>query len=82
MEEQNNKNNKIEIATMGKDIEYIKKSLENNEEHHKDLKDLINSFIESSETKFSAKWVEKAVIYIGSLVTGAIVIALIGLILK
>ncbi len=76
--------NKINI-TMTKletNIDYIKASLDCNKKEHKELRETIDKFIETSEKKFAPKWVEKVIVW-GGIVTGGVVItSLMNLIIK
>ena len=56
------KKQEIQIAEIGKDIKYIKEGLEQNNDQHKELKDMINIM----SKKYAGKWVEKVIIYIAA----------------
>jgi len=76
------KDNSIAIASMKKDIEYIKKGMEDNTEDHKKIFTKIDKFIESAERRYASKWVESLLVWGGGVMGGAILLSLIGLILK
>ena len=76
--------NSLKICMNGikKDIEYIKVSLDNNKEEHKILARQINKWIETSEKRFAPIWVAKVMIWGGSIIGAAIIIAILSQILK
>ena len=79
----------INMSKLAKDIEYIKKSIEDNSHEHKEMIDTMKQYIDKIEVKFdnldgkySGKWVGKVLIWVGAIVGTAIIGALISLIIK
>lgn len=68
-------NIKVNMKGLNKDVGYIKKDV--GKLHKK-----IDDFIECAEAKYANKWVEKLLIWGGSLIGGAIIVAFMTLILK
>ena len=64
MDQDSNQN--IIIAEMKKDIDYIKKSID-------DLTKTVNSYMKSSEKKYANKWTEKAIVLVIVAVFGALI---------
>jgi len=76
--EKNNKEHeeiRIENATQAKDTEHIKGTTERIEKK-------IDCFIDSAEKKFAPIWVARVLIWGGSIVGGAVLLAIIGLVIK
>jgi hypothetical protein len=72
--EENNKQN-IKLATMQKDIEYIKKSIDS-------LTDSVNVHIIQCEKKYANKWVEGAIVFVIIGVFGGLITYMMTNILK
>lgn len=70
------------MVKLQKDIEYIKVSLTNNKEDHKEMLDKIDNWINSCEKKFAPKWVEKVLVWCGISIGGVLIISLLNLIIK
>lgn len=51
-------------------------------ENIKRIETVINAFMEKSDDKFAAKWVENGAKYVVGLVFGAVILALVALIIK
>ena len=75
-------NLKITMAELQKDISYIKKSIEKNDEDHAIIIKKIDQWIDGCESKFAAKWVEQTLVWIGRIVFGAVILAILGLIIN
>jgi len=75
-------NLKISMEKMKTDLEYIKKALQENGKEHEVIIKKIDLWIESCEKRFSAKWVETTLVWIGRIVIGAVILALLGLIIN
>jgi len=65
---------KIIVAEQKKDIAYIKKDMAR-------VYDKISSFIDKAEVKFADKWVENTLVWVGRIIIGAIILALLGLVI-
>ena len=67
---------KLEIAMMEqkKDIQYIKRDLDK-------IYNKLTAFIEHADKKFAKKWVEEALSWGLKIIIGAIIIAILGLVL-
>jgi hypothetical protein len=66
------KNLEINMAELKTDISYIKKSLVENKEEHKEIIKIITDFIEASEVRFASKWVERFLIWAAGIIGVAI----------
>jgi hypothetical protein len=66
------KNLQINMAELKTDISYIKKSLVENSEEHKEILKTINDFIIASEARFASKWVERFLIWVAGIIGVAI----------
>ena len=64
-----------------KDIGYIKKSLDKNEEAHKEIITKMDNWFNNADKKFAGKWVERVAIAIGSVVGITIIGAVLSLII-
>ena len=71
--------NMVKIQT---DIGYIKDSLKDNKEEHKEILDKIERWIETSEQRFAPKWAADVIKWTGGVVGTAVLIALLSLIIK
>jgi hypothetical protein len=76
------KNLEITMAEFKTDMWYIKKSLIENAEDHKELKKMIIDFIDSSEKRFANKWVEKFLLWAASIIWFAILWGVITLLVE
>lgn len=70
------------MEKMKTDLEYIKEALSENSKAHEVIIKKIDLWIEGCEDRFSAKWVETTLIWIGRIVIGAVILALLGLIIN
>ena len=70
------------MTKMEKDIEYIKRSLDENKEDHIVMMGRIDNWIEASERKFAGHWTEGVLVWTGIGVGSALIIAFMNLILK
>lgn len=75
-------NLKITMAELQKDISYIKESIKKNDIDHEIIINKIDHWIDGCENKFAAKWVETTITWIGRIVFGAIILAILGLIIN
>jgi len=65
---------RIKLANMEKDIQYIKKSID-------ELNETIKEHIACCDTKYANKWVEKVIIWGMQIVGGLILVAIVGLVI-
>jgi len=75
-------NLKISMEKMKTDLEYIKAALSENGKAHEVIIKKMDLWIEGCENRFSAKWVETTLVWIGRIVIGAVILALLGLIIN
>ena len=72
---------KINIMEFKKDIGYIKKSLDKNEEAHKEIMEKIDVWFNAAESRFAGKWVEKIAIAVGSVIGVTLIGAILSLVI-
>jgi hypothetical protein len=63
----------VQMAEMKTDIKYIKESLDENKEQHKEIKEMFEQWIDESKSRFSGKWVERAMITAITIAAGTII---------
>jgi hypothetical protein len=63
----------VQMAEMKTDIKYIKESLDDNKEQHAELKEMFESWMNESKSRFSGKWVERAMIGAITIAAGTII---------
>lgn len=71
-----------EIALMQKSIDNIEASVEELKEANKTYQEEIKELIIGLETKFSAKWVEKILLWVAYIIGGSLILGFIGLLWK
>lgn len=70
------------MAELQRDISYIKESIKKNDLDHEIIIKKIDQWIDGCENRFAAKWVEQTLVWIGRIVFGAIILAILGLVIN
>jgi len=76
--------NNLQICMTGmkKDIEFIKDSLMDNKNEHKEILSKIEHWIEASEKRFAHMWTAKAIKFVLKIILAGVVTAVLSLVIK